>query len=177
MRYAMAIDTKKCVGCSDCVVACQTENNVPIGFCRDWVTETVDGTYPNVSIELRSERCNHCDNSPCVRCCPTGASHFEDGGIVLVTPHKCIGCGACIQSCPYEARYSHPDGYVDKCTFCIHLVRKGENPACVSVCPTSCMYFGDLDDPNSEIVNVLKNRKFKALAPEAGTKPQIYYLT
>jgi Fe-S-cluster-containing dehydrogenase component len=173
----MAIDTKKCVGCSDCVVACQTENNVPIGFCRDWVTETVDGTYPNVSIELRSERCNHCDNSPCVRCCPTGASHFEDGGIVLVTPHKCIGCGACIQSCPYEARYSHPDGYVDKCTFCIHLVRKGENPACVSVCPTSCMYFGDLDDPNSEIINVLKNRKFKALAPEAGTKPQIYYLT
>jgi len=177
MRYAMAIDTKKCVGCSDCVVACQTENNVPIGFCRDWVTETVDGTYPNVTIELRSERCNHCDNSPCVRCCPTGASHFEDGGIVLVTPHKCIGCGACIQSCPYDARYSHPDGYVDKCTFCIHLVRRGENPACVSVCPTTCMYFGDLDDPNSEIVNVLKNRKFNALAPEAGTKPNIFYLT
>jgi Fe-S-cluster-containing dehydrogenase component len=172
----MAIDTRKCVGCSDCVVACQTENNVPIGFCRDWVSETVDGTYPNVSIELRSERCNHCDSSPCVRCCPTGASHFEDGGIVLVTHHKCIGCGACIQSCPYEARYSHPDGYVDKCTFCIHRVRKGEDPACVSVCPTKCMFFGDLDDPNSEIVNVLKNRKFKALAPEAGTKPQIFYL-
>ena len=172
----MAIDTRKCVGCSDCVVACQTENNVPIGFCRDWVSETVDGTYPNVSIELRSERCNHCDNSPCVRCCPTGASHIEDGGIVLVTHHKCIGCGACIQACLYEARYSHPDGYVDKCTFCIHRVRKGENPACVSVCPTKCMYFGDLDDPNSEIINVLKNRKFKALAPEAGTKPQIFYL-
>ena len=176
MRYAMAIDTRKCVGCSDCVVACQTENNVPIGFCRDWVSETVDGTYPNVSIELRSERCNHCDSSPCVRSCPTRASHFEDGGIVLVTHHKCIGCGACIQSCPYEARYSHPDGYVDKCTFCIHRVRKGEDPACVSVCPTKCMFFGDLDDPNSEIVNVLKNRKFKALAPEAGTKPQIFYL-
>jgi Fe-S-cluster-containing dehydrogenase component len=85
------------VGCSDCVVACQTENNVPVGFCRDWVVEVVDGTYPNVSIELRSERCNHCDNSPCVRCCPTGASHFEDGGIVLVDHNKCIGCGACIR--------------------------------------------------------------------------------
>lgn len=176
MRYAMAIDTLKCVGCSDCVVACQTENDVPVGYCRDWVTETVDGSYPNVEIELRSERCNHCDNSPCVRCCPTGASHIEDGGIVLVTHSECIGCGACIQSCPYEARYSHPDGYVDKCTFCIHRVRKGENPACVSVCPTKCMYFGDLDDPNSEITNVLKNRKFKALAPEAGTKPHIFYL-
>jgi Fe-S-cluster-containing dehydrogenase component len=55
-------------------------------------------------------------------------------------------------------------------------VQKGENPACVSVCPTHCMYFGDLDDPNSEITNVLKNRKFKALAPEAGTKPHIFYL-
>jgi len=102
MRYAMAIDTRKCVGCSDCVVACQTENNVPVGFCRDWVIEVVDGTYPNVSIELRSERCNHCKNSPCVRCCPTGASHFEDGGIVVVDHEKCIGCGACIQSCPYK---------------------------------------------------------------------------
>ena len=126
MRYAMAIDTRKCVGCSDCVVACQTENNVPVGFCRDWVVEVVDGTYPNVSIELRTERCNHCDNSPCVRCCPTGASHFEDGGIVLVEHDKCIGCGACIQACPYDARYSHPDGYVDKCTFCIHRVREGK---------------------------------------------------
>jgi Fe-S-cluster-containing dehydrogenase component len=176
MRYAMAIDTRKCVGCSDCVVACQTENNVPVGFCRDWVVEVVDGTYPNVSIELRSERCNHCNNSPCVRCCPTGASHFEEGGIVVVNPNKCIGCGACIQSCPYDARYSHPEGYVDKCTFCIHRVKQGSDPACVSVCPTKCMYFGDLSDPNSKIVNVLKNRKYKSLAPEAGTQPQIFYL-
>jgi Fe-S-cluster-containing dehydrogenase component len=172
----MAIDTRKCVGCSDCVVACQTENDVPVGFCRDWVIEVVDGTYPNVSIELRSERCNQCKNSPCVRCCPTGASHFEDGGIVLVEHNKCIGCGACIESCPYNARYSHPEGYVDKCTFCIHRVREGSDPACVSVCPTKCMYFGDVDDPNSKIVNVLKNRKFKSLAPEAGTNPQIFYL-
>ena len=172
----MAIDTRKCVGCSDCVVACQTENNVPVGFCRDWVVEVVDGTYPNVSIELRSERCNHCNNSPCVRCCPTGASHFEDGGIVVVNHNKCIGCGACIESCPYDARYSHPDGYVDKCTFCIHRVRQGSDPACVSVCPTKCMSFGNLNDPNSKIVNVLKNRKHKSLAPEAGTQPQIFYL-
>lgn len=176
MRYAMAIDTLKCVGCSDCVVACQMENDVPIGYCRDWITETVDGMYPNVEIELRSERCNHCDNSPCVRFCPTGASHIEDGGIVLVTHNECIGCGACIQSCPYNARYSHPEGYVDKCTFCIHRVRKGEKPACVAVCPTKCMYFGRLDDPYSEISLVLKKRKFKTLVPEAGTKPHIFYL-
>lgn len=176
MRYAMAIDTLKCVGCSDCVIACQMENNVPLGFCRDWVVESVHGTYPQVGLELRSERCNHCENAPCVRCCPTGASHIVEGGVVLVTPGKCIGCGACIQACPYDARYSHPDGYVDKCTFCNHRITEGLNPACVSVCPTKCMYFGDLDDANSDISKVLATRKYKSLAPEAGTNPQIFYL-
>ncbi len=176
MRYAMAIDTLKCVGCSDCVISCQMENNVPIGYCRDWVVESVHGTYPQVGLELRSERCNHCENAPCVRCCPTGASHIVEGGLVLVTPHKCIGCGACIQSCPYDARYSHPDGYVDKCTFCHHRIIEGQEPACVSVCPTRCMYFGDLDDAYSDISKVLATRKFKSLAPEAGTNPQIFYL-
>jgi Fe-S-cluster-containing dehydrogenase component len=173
----MAIDTRKCVGCSDCVVACQTENDVPIGFCRDWVTEAVHGSYPNVELEIRSERCNHCENAPCVRCCPTGASHKVEGGIVIVTHNKCIGCGACIQSCPYDARYSHPKGYVDKCTFCYHIVSRGGTTACTAVCPTKCIYFGDVDDPNSDVSSALKNRKFKVLAPEAGTNPQIYYLT
>lgn len=172
----MVIDTLKCVGCSDCVVACQTENDVPIGYCRDWITETVNGTYPSIKLELKSERCNHCENAPCVRCCPTGASHQLDNGIVLVTGNECIGCGACIESCPYDARYQHPEGYVDKCTFCHHRLEKGQLPACVSVCPTKCMYFGDLDNPNSEVSELLKKRKHKTLAPEAGTKPHVYYL-
>ena len=177
MRYAMAIDTKKCVGCSDCVVACQTENNVPIGYCRDWIVEITDGIYPNLNLEIRSERCNHCENAPCVRSCPTGASHIIDGGIVMITHNKCIGCGACIVSCPYDARYPHPDGYVDKCTFCFpNRVSKGELPACVSVCPTKSMYFGDVDDKNSEISKILNKRKWKTLLPEAGTKPHVYYL-
>ena len=177
MRYGMAIDTKKCVGCSDCVVACQIENHVPVGYTRDWIVEVTDGTFPNLSLEIRSERCNHCDNTPCVRTCPTGASHIIEGGIVKVTHNECIGCGACIQSCPYDARYSHPEGYVDKCTFCDHRVNNGQDPACVSVCPTHCMYFGDLDDANSEISKLVSTRKLKTLAPEAGTKPQIFYLT
>ncbi|NPA68960.1 MAG: 4Fe-4S dicluster domain-containing protein [Chlorobi bacterium] len=176
MRYGMAIDTKKCVGCSDCVVACQTENNIPHGYTRDWISETVNGIYPQLSLEIRSERCNHCDNTPCVRTCPTGASHVIEGGIVKVTHEECIGCGACIQSCPYDARYFHPEGYVDKCTFCDHRVKNGQDPACVSVCPTHCMYFGDLDDPNSEVAKKIASRKHKVLAPEAGTKPQIFYL-
>ncbi len=175
-RYAMAIDTKRCVGCADCVVACQTENNVPIGYCRDWIVQDTYGEYPNLNLEIRSERCNHCADSPCVRCCPTSASHYAEGGIVLVTHDECIGCKACVTSCPYDARYVHPEGYIDKCTFCIHRVKEGEDPACVAVCPTHCMIFGDLDDKNSEISKVLKSRKYKTLIPEAGTNPHIFYL-
>lgn len=176
MRYGMVIDTLKCVGCTDCVVACQTENNVPLGYARDWVVEAVVGTYPELHLEIRTERCNHCIDTPCVRTCPTGASHIIEGGIVKVTANECIGCGACIESCPYDARYVHPNGYVDKCTFCDHRVANGQDPACVSVCPTYCMHFGDLDDPNSEVSKLLATRNSKVLAPEAGTKPQIFYL-
>ena len=176
MRYAMALDISKCVGCADCVVACQTENNVPIGYARDWIIEKVSGEYPKLTLHFESQRCNHCDDTPCVRVCPTGASHVIEGGIVLVTHNECIGCGACIEACPYEARYFHPNGYVDKCTFCVHRVSEGQDPACVSVCPTHCMYFGDLDDPESPVSKVLRdNPDHYVLAPEAGTKPRVYY--
>lgn len=175
-RYGMVIDTKRCVGCADCVVACKTENNVPDGFCRDWIVQEVRGAFPNLQMEIRSERCNHCENAPCVRCCPTGASYVANGGIVLVHHDECTGCKACIASCPYDARFVHPEGYVDKCTFCIHRVQQGLDPACVAVCPTKCMHFGDLDDPNSEVSKLLAARPHHALIPEAGTQPKIFYL-
>ena len=82
-RFGMVIDTRKCVGCMDCVVVCKTENDVPEGYCRDWITTEVRGTYPTIAMEVRSERCNHCDNPPCVSCCPTGASHVEPFGQVV----------------------------------------------------------------------------------------------
>ena len=175
-RYAMSMDTRKCVGCHACVLACKAENNTPDGFTRDWIVEAVGGSYPTLTAEIRSERCHHCSNAPCVAVCPTGASFIGEGGIVQVNHDKCTGCKACIAACPYDARFSHPEGYVDKCTFCLHRVRTGLQPACVAVCPTKCMYFGDLEDPGSEIHRLMKKRKFKVLAPQAGTKPQVYYL-
>jgi len=174
----MVIDTVRCVGCMDCVVACKTENQVPEGFNRDWIAYDVTGTFPTLHMEIRSERCNHCDSPPCVYCCPTGASHVHDvGGVVLVDADKCIGCKGCIAACPYGARFIHPDGYADKCTFCIHRVEQGLDPACVAVCPTHCMHFGDLDDPNSAVSTLLASRNHHVLMPEAGTKPRIFYLT
>jgi Fe-S-cluster-containing dehydrogenase component len=136
-RFGMAIDTTRCVGCMDCVVACKTENRVPAGRCRDWITTETRGRFPDLTLEIRSERCNHCDDPPCVSCCPTGASHLERfGATVQIAPERCIGCKACLAACPYDARFIHPDGYADKCTFCMHRVTRGLAPACVAVCPT-----------------------------------------
>lgn len=176
-RYGMVIDTRKCVGCQDCVIACKTENNIPEGYNRDWIVTEAKGKFPDIQMEISTERCNHCSETPCVSCCPTGASHIHDvGGVVLVEHNKCIGCKACVEACPYDARFIHPDGYADKCTFCIHRVEKGQKPACVEVCPTYCMYFGDLDDPNSEVSKLLQSRKWHVNLPDARTQPNIFYL-
>ncbi|MFN8589710.1 MAG: 4Fe-4S dicluster domain-containing protein [Candidatus Eisenbacteria bacterium] len=177
-RFGMVVDTTRCVGCMDCVVACKTENRLPEGLCRDWIETEVRGAYPNLQLEIRSERCNHCDSPPCVTCCPTGASHVEEyGRTVQITKELCIGCKACLASCPYDARSIHPDGYADKCTFCMHRVKDGLLPACVAVCPTHCLHFGDLDDPNSDVSRLLASRRSHVLTPEAGTGPRVFFLT
>lgn len=175
-RYAMSVDMERCVACNACVFACNEENNVPLDFSREWTVKLVKGEYPNLKMETYSERCHHCENPPCVYTCPTGASHIVEGGIVKVTPDLCIGCKACVISCPYGARYIHPQGYIDKCTFCDHKSLSGENPACVEVCPTFCLTFGDLEDPHSEISETLRTRSYKTLKAGAGTKPQLYFL-
>jgi Fe-S-cluster-containing dehydrogenase component len=178
-RYGMVIDTRTCVGCGACVVACKTENRVPDGVTRDWIVEEVSGKFPNLRMEIRSERCNHCSDAPCVNLCPTGASYVKNGSnIVKVDPNKCTGCKACIAACPYGARYVTPkEGHVSKCTFCDHRSEEGLSTACASVCPTHSIVFGDFNDPLSEVSKLLQKRNHKRLIPEAGTEPNIYYLT
>lgn len=177
IRYAMVVDTRRCVGCSACVLACKAENNVPDGYCRDWIVRELRGVFPDLREDIRSERCMHCSNPPCVTVCPTGASHVGRGGTVLVHHEMCTGCKACIGACPYDARYVHPDGYVDKCTFCEHRTKDGKDPACVTVCPTRALIFGDLNDPNSEVRHLLETRNAYVLHPEAGTEPNVFFLT
>jgi len=175
-RFAMTVDEKLCVTCNACVVACKSENGVPAGAVRCWTLQAERGTFPNLSLETRSERCNHCENAPCVNACPTGASHHEPGGIVAVAKGRCVGCKACIAACPYEVRYIHPEGYVDKCSFCTHRTREGKDPACVAICPTGALAFGDLDDPHSEVARHLRTRRFFVLKPEEDTRPRLFFL-
>lgn len=177
-RYAMAVDTRTCVGCAACVIACATENDLPPGHARSWVATETAGTFPDLAMAVRSERCNQCEDAPCVSACPTGASHIVDGGIVLVDADLCTGCKACIAACPYGARFVDPrSGTVDKCTFCVHRLQNGKSTtACQEACPTRSIHFGDVNDPDSDIARVLRERDTWTLQPDAGTRPMHFYL-
>jgi Fe-S-cluster-containing dehydrogenase component len=177
MRYAMAVDTRRCVGCSACAIACKEENALPLTSARSWIETETHGTYPNLRMEIRSQRCQQCSDAPCVANCPTGASWVSDGGVVLVDRDLCTGCKACMAACPYDARSIHPDGYADKCTFCVHRVAKGLDPACAAACPTESLTFGDISDADSPIAKLLRTRRWKQLEPEQNTKPNLYFLT
>lgn len=176
-RYAMAVDTRRCVGCNACVIACKTENALPEGGFRGWVVQETSGKFPDLAMEIRSERCNQCSSPPCVEACPTGASYVAEGGVVAVARNKCTGCKACIAACPYGARYVHPAGHADKCTFCLHRVVEGREPACVETCPTRSLTFGDLADPESEVSRLVHHRRSKVLRPDQGTEPNVFFLT
>lgn len=172
-RFAMFIDVDKCYGCYACVVACAHENNVPIGVYRTWIERYVkeDGTPVYVP-----KQCNHCDNPSCVDVCPVKATYVNEDGIVLVDDDLCIGCGACIQNCPYGARFYNPiKGVADKCTFCVHRIYSDMLPACVEACPTGARVFGELADEESEVSKLIRSNNVQQLKPWTGNDPQIFY--
>ena len=176
-RYALVIDSRKCINCKACVVACKAENKVPVGHFRNKINEERKGEFPTLSINFEPEQCHHCDEPSCVRVCPTGASWQRKDGIVLVNYDECIGCRYCMIACPYDARYfNEEEGVVDKCTFCVQRVDKGELPACVETCPSKVRVFGDLEDPKSRIRELLATRRYKVKEPQTGNGPQLYYL-
>jgi Fe-S-cluster-containing dehydrogenase component len=94
----------------------------------------------------------------------------------MVNRSKCTGCKACIASCAYGARYVHPDGFVDKCTFCLHRVKRGKLPACAEICPTRSLTFGDLADPESAVSRLVRSRRARVLRPETGNEPNLFFL-
>ena len=142
--------------------------------------------------------CQQCRNAPCVKVCPVKATWQEPDGIVVIDYDWCIGCRCCMSACPYGARHFNwadpeipgeeinPDthylgnrprsrGVVEKCTFCIHRVRKGRYPACVEICPVGARKFGNLLDESSEIRYLMREKRVFVLKEDLNTQPKFYY--
>lgn len=105
-HYGMVIDTKRCVGCKACVVACKAENKTPPGIFYNIVLEDALGSRPDDKPIFMARPCYHCENPPCVDVCPVDATFKrERDGIVVVDYDRCVGAKTCIPACPYNARY------------------------------------------------------------------------
>jgi Fe-S-cluster-containing dehydrogenase component len=201
VRYGIAIDLKRCIGCDACTLACKQKNGTTteVYWCKVLKSET--GRYPNARPSYTPLLCMHCAHPACVEVCPTGASQKrEKDGIVVIDQDKCVGCRSCIIACPYDARYFsdkkkqgyYPDlgltayevaqqegkikGTVSKCNLCLDRLETGDLPLCVLTCPAKARFFGDLDDPKSEVAKLIVSHGGYQLLQEAGTDPAVYYL-
>lgn len=219
-RWVMALDLRKCVGCSACTIACIVENKLPPGVVYRPVMEEEIGTYPNVTRRFVPRPCMQCDNPPCVPVCPVSATYKRADGVVEVNYDQCIGCRYCVTACPYGARtfdfgekytsgaptqagiivgrarvevyetaagYEYgrawerqgqesPIGNVRKCHFCLHRLNAGMLPACVTTCIGRATYFGDANDPDALIGDLIGSANVTRLKEELGTQPKVFYL-
>jgi len=176
--YGFAIDLKKCIGCHACTIACKAEHDIPVGVNRCWVKTAERGTFPETRRFFLPVLCNQCEEAPCMKICPTGALFQRKDGIVDLNGAACIGCRACMVACPYDQLFIDPNTRTaEKCNFCANRVENKLEPACVSVCPTECRIFGDLDDPTSEVAQIIQRESFTVRKPEKGTGPKIFYLS
>ncbi|MGI8971552.1 MAG: 4Fe-4S dicluster domain-containing protein [Dehalococcoidia bacterium] len=176
-RYGFVIDQRKCIGCHACTIACKSENQVPVGSFRTWVKYIEKGEFPNTRRFFTVERCQHCENAPCVAICPTVALFKRTDGIVDFDSKRCIGCKSCMQACPYDAIYIDPNTHTAaKCHYCAHRTDRGLLPACVIVCPVKAIIAGDLEDSTSEIAQTLAREQVQVRRPDQGTRPQVFYV-
>jgi Fe-S-cluster-containing dehydrogenase component len=209
-RWAMVINMSKFKTDEDytkVIDACHNIHNVPnIGEPKHeikWIwKETYEHAFPGQEHEYIEERvkhkpfillCNHCDNPPCVRVCPTKATFKRADGLVMQDMHRCIGCRFCMAGCPFGVRSfnfydprqymmkenreypTRTKGVVEKCTFCFERLAVGLKPACAEA-SNGAMVFGDLRDPKSEVRELLRTNYTIRRKPELGTQPNVFYI-
>ena len=215
VQFAYALDLSRCIGCRRCVYSCVEENNQSrdpqVHWIRVYAMEKEKGVDfqhanpyydpPQVPEEGHfyvPVQCQQCENPPCTKVCPVGATWKEKDGIVVIDYDWCIGCRYCMAACPYGARHFNweepslpkaelnpnthvlgnrprPKGVVEKCTFCIQRTRAGRYPACVEACPVGARKFGNLLDPQSEIRYIIEHKRVLVLKQDLNTVPRFLY--
>ena len=210
-QWALVIDTRKFHSEKDLeplVEVCHKIHNVPHLANKRHEIKWIWGApyhnaFPGKAGRFLSEEvehkpflvlCNHCENPPCVRACPTQATFKrESDGIVLMDFHRCIGCRFCMAACPFGARsfnYRDPrpfianvskeyptrmKGVVEKCNFCAERLAVGQLPGCVEAAEGK-LYFGDLYDAESEVRGLIKTNYTIRRKQQLGTEPSVYYI-
>ncbi|WP_303858519.1 4Fe-4S dicluster domain-containing protein [Senegalimassilia anaerobia] len=177
----IVVNLDRCTGCFGCEIACKMENNVALG--QRWskvFTVGPVGEYPNMTRYALPTMCQQCKDAPCVHVCPTGASYRDSNtNVVLVDKEKCIGCKYCMMACPYGVRsWSKTEKCVEKCTLCGQLTSAGKLPACVKSCAAGARFYGDLDDPNSDVSKELAKYPAEAVhtLEDQGNGPCMHYI-
>lgn len=203
-RYVMVVDMKRCIGCHTCAIACKSGNNLPNEVWWNRVLtfggkemDTPHGKFPNLQKQYLTLACQHCEDPACVKACPAEATYKREDGVVMQDYDKCLGCRLCIMACPYDSvrtyNENNPEYYMDfpvgdlpvnpqqkgtvsKCNFCFHRIDKEEQPNCLDVCPAKARFFGDVEDSESEVSQLIRTRKYTQLLKDKGTGPSIYFL-
>jgi Fe-S-cluster-containing dehydrogenase component len=190
-RYGLAVDIERCTGCYSCFLACKDEyvgnDYLPISAAQPeaghtWmrIEEVEHGAGTKMKVDYIPIPCQHCENAPCIQPNNQGAVYRRADGIVIIDPVKAKGRKEIVDLCPYGAIFWNEEASLaQKCTLCAHMLDGGEKTTrCAECCPTQALVFGDLDDPDSRISQLLKTKaeKVENFKPEFGAKPVMKYI-
>jgi Fe-S-cluster-containing dehydrogenase component len=188
-KYGMVIDVNKCNGCHNCFLSCRDEyagnDYLPYSAAQPlhgqyWmqIGEKERGSYPKVKLSYIPLPCLHCGDAPCIKAASNGAVYRRADGIVLIDPEKALSKKEIVNSCPHRVIFWNEEKNIpQKCTLCAHLLEEGyKQPRCAEACPTGALTFGDLDDPESDIVRLLNGTKTEELEPAYKLKPKVVYV-
>lgn len=169
-QFGFLINSKDCVGCRACEVACKTRNELDSPGPRlRVVVDTEKGTFPDTKVQHASTSCMHCADPACAKVCPAGAiTKLPEDGTVVVDRDKCIGCHYCFQACPFGVpSYRSDDGTMIKCDGCRDRRAMGLEPACAHTCFYGGLYAGKLSELREKAAEITAKRI------DGDTKPSV----
>ncbi len=143
--HAMLVDVSRCIECKSCTVACKQDNGLQMG---DWWLNIRrrEDLKTNLVRYYQTQSCRHCVDPVCQVVCPVGAIERGKDGLVIQDDQKCLGCHVCVTTCPHRGMKIMTNGKVGKCTFCRHRLERGQEPACVTVCPVNSRVYGEREE-------------------------------